>query len=140
MGSTFQEIEIKVPADTVWGAIRDFHDLSWAPNVVTSVDVVGEKASDKPGAGRILNGVFHETLRTMDDASKAFTYSIDEGPSPLTKDEMKNYVGRVLVEHIAGGTRVEWSSSWEQNDDAIHEFCHAIYVALLNDMKQSLEG
>ena len=35
MGSTVQEIEIKVPIDAVWKAIRDFHDLSWAPNVVT---------------------------------------------------------------------------------------------------------
>jgi len=26
-----------------------------------------------------------------------------------------------------------------QNDEAAHDFCHAIYVALLNDMKASLE-
>ena len=139
MGSTFQEIEIKAPADKVWKAIRDFHDLSWAPNVVTGVDVVGNKPGDKPGAGRVLNGAFHETLRTLDDMGKTFTYSIDDGPSPVSKDDVNNYVGRVLVEHMATGTRVEWSSTWQQNDDAAHDFCHAIYVALLDDMKQSLE-
>ena len=60
MGSTFQEIEIAAPADRVWQTIRDFHDVSWAPNVVTSLDVVGDKAGDQKGAGRVLNGVFHD--------------------------------------------------------------------------------
>ncbi|MDJ0907371.1 MAG: SRPBCC family protein [Woeseiaceae bacterium] len=140
MGSTFQEIEIAAPADKVWQTIRDFHDVSWAPNVVTSVDVVGDKSGDQKGAGRVLNGVFHETLRMLDDVSKTFTYSIDEGPGPLSDGQMKNYVGRVVVEHIAGGTRVEWTSNWQENDEAIYEFCHPIYVALLDDLKASLEG
>ncbi len=140
MGSTFQEIEIAAPADKVWQTIRDFHDVSWAPNVVTSVDVVGDKSGDQKGAGRVLNGVFHETLRMLDDVSKTFTYSIDEGPGPLSGGQMRNYVGRVVVEHIAGGTRVEWTSNWQENDEAIYEFCHPIYVALLNDLKASLEG
>ncbi len=140
MGSTFQEIEIAAPAEKVWQTIRDFHDVSWAPNVVTSLDVVGDKAGDQKGAGRVLNGVFHETLRMVDDVSKTFTYSIDEGPGPLADGQMRNYVGRVVVEHIAGGTRVEWTSNWQENDEAIEAFCHPIYVALLNDMKASLEG
>lgn len=140
MGSTFQEIEIKAPIDAVWKAIQNFHDLSWAPNVVTGVDIVGNKPGDKPGAGRVLNGVFHETLRTHDNMGKSFTYSIDDGPSPVSKDEVSNYVGRVLLEHMATGTRVEWSSTWKDNDEPVKEFCHAIYVALLNDMKQSLES
>lgn len=140
MGSTFQEIEIAAPSEKVWQAIRNFHDVSWAPNVVTSLDVVGNKAGDQKGAGRVLNGVFHETLRTLDDMSKTFTYSIDEGPGPLGEGQVKNYVGRVLVEHIAGGTRVEWTSIWQENDEAVHDFCHPIYVALLNDMKASLES
>lgn len=140
MGSTFQEIEIAAPAERVWQTIRNFHDVSWAPNVVTSLDVVGKKAGDQRGAGRVLNGVFHETLRTLDDFSKTFTYSIDEGPGPLAAGKVKNYVGRVVVEHIAGGTRVEWSSNWQENDEAVYEFCHSIYVALLNDMKASLES
>jgi carbon monoxide dehydrogenase subunit G len=139
MGSTFQEIEIKAPIETVWKAIRDFHDVSWAPNVITSLDVVGDKPGDKPGAGRVLNGVFHETLRTLDDTAKTFTYSIDEGPGPLAPGQMSNYVGRVLAEHIANGTRVEWTSNWTDNDEAVQEFCHPIYIALLNDMKSSLE-
>lgn len=140
MGSTFQEIEIAAPAEKVWQTVRDFHDVSWAPNVVTSVDVVGNKAGDQKGAGRVLNGVFHETLRLLDDQAKTFTYSIDEGPGPLADGQVKNYVGRVVVEHIAGGTRVELTSNWQGNDEAIHDFFHPIYIALLDDMKASIEG
>lgn len=141
MGSTHQEIEINAPVDTVWQTIRDFHDLSWAPNVITGVDTVGDQPGDQVGAGRVLNGAFHETLQTLDDDGKTFSYSIDDGPPPVSKDDVSNYIGRVAVEPAADGdgTRVEWTSSWENNDEAAHDFCHGIYVALLNDMKRSLE-
>lgn len=140
MGSTFQEIDINAPADTVWQAIRNFHEMGWAPNVITGLETVGDKSGDEPGAGRILNGLFHETLQTVDDDTKTFSYSIDDGPPPLCKEDVKNYIGRVAVESSAnGGTRVEWTSSWEQDEDAVHDFCHAIYIALLDDMKKSLE-
>jgi hypothetical protein len=68
-----------------------------------------------------------------------FTYSIDDGPSPVSKEEVSNYIGRVVVEPSGEGTRVEWTSRWEQNDEPVHDFCHGIYVALLNDIKKSLE-
>ena len=139
MGTTHQDIVINAPVDTVWSAIRDFHDMGWAPNVVTSVDKVGDKAGDEPGAGRILNGAFHETLHTLDDEAMTFTYSIDDGPTPISKDEVSDYIGRVVVEPAGEGTRVEWTSSWEQNDEPAREFCHGVYVALLGDMKASLE-
>ena len=84
-GSTFQEIEINAAADTVWQAIRSFHDMGWAPNVITSLDVVGDKSSDEAGAGRGLNGVVQEKLRTMDDEAKTRTSSIGDGPQTLSK-------------------------------------------------------
>jgi len=139
VGTTHQDIEINAPVDKVWGAIRDFHDLSWAPNVVTSVDIVGDIKGNEVGAGRILNGVFHETLRSIDEGARTFSYSIDDGPSPVSKEEVDNYIGCVVVEPSGDGARVEWTSSWEQNDEQAHDFCHGIYVALLNDMKASLE-
>jgi carbon monoxide dehydrogenase subunit G len=139
MGSTNQEIEINAPVDTVWQAIRDFHNMGWAPNVITNLETVGDKPGDAPGAGRILNGAFHETLQTLDDDGKTFTYSIDDGPSPVSKDDVNNYIGRVAVEGAGEGTRVEWTSNWENNDEAAQDFCSGIYNALLNDMKASLE-
>jgi carbon monoxide dehydrogenase subunit G len=141
MGSTHQTIEIEAAPDHVWQAIRDFHDMSWAPNVISDMQSVGEKEGSEVGAARVLNGVFHETLRTFEDDAKTLTYSIDDGPSPISKNEVENYVGRVTVRQIEQGesSLVEWSSSWQHNNEAAAEFCQGIYVALLEDMKKSLE-
>jgi hypothetical protein len=71
-----------------------------------------------------------------------FTYSIDDGPPPVSPADVSDYMGRVSVKPITegGGSFVEWSSSWTPKNDATGEFCHGIYVALLAEMKQSLEG
>lgn len=141
MGQTYQSIVINAPAEKVWTTIRNFHDLGWAPNVVTRVDVVGGQKGDEVGAQRILNDAFRETLRELKDDDRSFAYSIDDGPSPVSKADVSNYVGRVQVRPVTegGSTFVEWSSAWERNDEATSEFCHGIYVALLSDMKKSLE-
>ncbi len=96
-GTTYQDININASVDAVWAAIRNLHDLGWAPNVITSVDVVGDKAGHEVGAGRVLNGVFHETLQTFDDDAMTFSDSIDDGPSPVSKEQVSNYSGRVQV-------------------------------------------
>ena len=141
MGQTYQSITIHASPESVWSTLRDFHDMSWAPNVVTGLEIVGDAGNDEPGAGRVLNGAFHETLQEIDDEERTFSYSIDDGPSPVSKDDVKNYIGRVSVQagDGEGSAFVEWSSSWELNDEAAAEFCHGIYVALLSDLKNSLE-
>ena len=140
MGQTHQSTEISVPPEQVWDALRNFHDMSWAPNVITSLEVVGETAGDHEGAGRILNGAFHETLLEVDDAERKVRYSIDDGPSPVSKTDVSNYVGQVQVSPEGDGTLVEWSSRWDRNDEAAHDFVHGIYVAPLADLKESLES
>ena len=142
MGKTYQSITIDAPVEKVWETIRDFHDGSWAPNVITKLEVKGDTRGDQVGAGRVLNEVFHETLLTLDENGRTFTYSIDEGPGPLAKGEVDGYTGRVSVQPTEDGSGavVEWTSSWEKNDDAVYEFSHPIYLALLDDMKKSIEG
>jgi carbon monoxide dehydrogenase subunit G len=140
MGQTNQSTTIAVPPEVVWGAIRNFHDMSWSPNVITSLEVVGEVGGDQKGAGRILNGAFHETLIEVNDADRRVRYSIDDGPSPISKTDVSNYVGELQLSPDGDGTLVEWSSSWDRNDEPAFEFCHGIYVALLADMKASLES
>ena len=141
MGKTYQSITINAPVEKVWKAIRNFHDMSWCPNVITKLQKIGDKAGDEIGAGRKLNDAFSETLRELDDSNLTFSYSIDDGPSPISKDDIKNYMGTVKLSAApeAEGTLVEWSSVWEDNDEAAQEFCHNIYLALLGDMKKSLE-
>jgi len=142
MGQTYQSIVINALADTGWDAIKDFHDLSWAPNVIEKVEVVGGAGGGDVGAKRVLNDAFHETLLGIDEDGKTFNYSIDDGPPPLTKDSNLEYVGVVMVSPITEGEGcfVEWSSSWDTADDAVHDFVNPIYVALLGDMKKSLSA
>ena len=141
MGQTQQSITINTPVDRVWKAIRNFHNLNWAPNVIANIELVGDAPGDHEGAGRVLNGVFHETLLSLDDEKRTFSYSIEDGPSPVSKNDVKNYVCRVEINPGPGkkGTVVEWSSTWEDNDEAAYQFCHGIYMALLADMKKTLE-
>jgi len=139
MGRCYNKIEVAQPIEKVWEVISDFHDLSWAPGVITSVAKVGDKAATEVGAGRVLNDAFHETLQSIDAAKYSFTYSIDDGPGPVARDAVSDYIGAVQLSASEGGTLVEWSSSFQsENEQDVAEFCNPIYQALLGALKQSL--
>ena len=139
MPKTYQSTTVDAPIDEVWARLRNFHDMAWAPAVVERCEAVGEKAGDEVGARRILNGVFHETLRELDDAEHVVKYSIDAGPPPVSPDQVKDYIGVIRARPVtdSGGTFVEWSSSWDAPDAGAEEFCHNIYVALLSELKKA---
>ncbi len=128
---------VSAPVDQVWSALRNFHNMSWAPQVITSLDKIGDAGADQPGAKRVLNGVFHETLKTVDDADRTLTYSIDDGPDAVSNDNVTGYVGKVRVVPVTdtNGTFVEWSSSWEDSKGGVEDFCNPIYKALLDSLK-----
>lgn len=142
MGRTHQSIEILVPADIVWNRIRNFYDMSWAPNVIHNTKAIDKTNGNQIGGQRLLNGLFNETLIELNEDERVMRYSLDDGPSPVSAAEIDNYVGCIEVKPSSSGDGavVEWSSGWEKNDEAVGEFCHGIYVALLNDMKHSLEA
>lgn len=136
----YQATIINASADSIWKVIRDFHDLSWSPNVVESVTVVGDVSGVEVGAKRVLNDVFHETLHVLDDASRHLKYSIDDGPGPVAKDSVSGYFGdvRVLPVTVPGDSDqsvVVWTSNWESEEGGVAEFCDPIYRGLLTDMK-----
>lgn len=139
MKNTDQSIEIQAPIEKVWQAICNFHDMSWAPNVITSCEAVGDHKGTELGAKRILNNAFHETLLTCDNNAHEFSYQIENGPSPVSQEDVKNYIGKVKLTEQDGQTRVQWTSSWESESDDAVNFCHGIYVALLGDLKKSIE-
>ena len=137
MGNTYQSTVVAAPIDKVWAAVRDFHDLSWSANVIEKVEVVGDKKGDQIGARRVLNDAFHETLLELSDAERTIRYSIDDGPSPVSKEDIENYIGCVRLFPVtdSNATFFEWSSSWEKNGEAdCADFCHNIYLALLADL------
>lgn len=131
---------LNASADTVWTALRNFHDGSWSANVIEKLTPVGDHGGTEVGASRVLNDAFHETLRELDDANRYFSYSIDDGPGPLAKGQVTGYLGEVTVVPVSapansGQCVVVWTSKWESEAGGVHEFCDPIYVALLNDIK-----
>jgi len=141
MPFTNQSRVVSAPIDEVWARFSDFHDLSWASSVISKVEKVGDIGGGEVGAKRFVNDAFRETLLEIDNDKKTLKYSVDDGPSPLSKDEVSNYQGVVRLSSDAesGGTLVEWSSSWESDSEEAVEFCHDIYVALLDALAKSLE-
>ena len=86
----------------------------------------------------MLNGAFHETLQAHDDDARTLQYSIDDGPSPVSKDEVTDYVGEVTVRPVThrGAAFVEWKSAWAAQTDAAEDFCHTTYMGLLKALKR----
>ena len=140
MGKTYQTIVINAPVEKVWEKFGDFHDMSWAAGVIDKCEKVGESQGNQAGAKRILNDAFHETLLEVSEIDRTIRYSIDQGPSPISQDEIKGYIGVIRVSPATedNATFVEWSSSWTGNDAPAEEFSHPIYVALLDTLKKSL--
>ena len=141
MGKCYHSATVNAPCETVWRRIRNFHDLSWAAGVVTSCIAVGDLKGDQIGAQRVLNDVFHETLLSLDDEHSTFSYSIDDGPGPVSEEAVSNYIGRVRVSEITENntTFVEWQSSYDATDNrAVGELCNPIYQALLKALKEHL--
>ncbi len=141
MGSCYNSIVVDVPREKVWETIKDFHDLAWAEPVITKLEIVGDKTGSEIGAQRLLNDAFLETLVSVDEEGFAFTYSLDDGPDPLSRDAALNYVGtvRLLPVTASGATFVEWTSSYQSDSDqAVSDFCNPVYVALLDALKSHL--
>ena len=135
MPSTKQSKVVNAPIDSVWEHFRNFHDVSWAAKVLASCEQVGDIAGTEIGAKRILNGAFHETLTEVDASGYSLKYSIDDGPSPVSKNDVSNYIGVIQLGPAAeGGTLVQWDSHWDSDSEDAVEFCHGIYIALLNEL------
>jgi len=137
--SCYHSAILNAPVEAVWSAISNFHDMSWAPEVITSLEVKGDVSGDEVGAVRLLNGLFLETLREVNADGYNFTYSIDDGPDVIAKEVVANYLGTVALTPVTIGdqTLIEWSSVYDSDDEnAVAEFCNPIYVALLTAMQQ----
>ena len=141
MGDVNQSIGINASVEQVWQEIRDFHNVNWAKGVLNECKPVGEKKGTEAGAKRILNGAIHETLIEVDEDNNIIRYSIDDGPSPISKEDISNYVGTIKLTESGDETTVNWSSKWDGGSDtACSEFCGPIYIALLEKLKTTLEG
>lgn len=141
MGKTYQTISVGRDLDAVWSRLNNFHDMSWAPSVITECTALGELGGTSEGAKRKLNGVFEETLLRVDSDKYLIEYAINDAPSPVSPQEISDYVGRIKLSSEGDGksTLVEWSSSWKGEGVESAKFCHGIYKALLGELKNDLE-
>ncbi len=138
MGDCYNKIEINSPITEVWKTINNFHDMSWAGNVVINVSKVGDKEGTEIGARRVLNGIIHETLTNFDPDEFTFSYRIDQGVGPISSF-VSNYNVVVNLTSIEGGTIVEWRSSFEsENDNDTAGFLNPIYSSMLKALKKTL--
>lgn len=141
MRQCYESIIINAPIERVWDAVKDFHDFSWAAGVIDSCEAVGELGGSETGARRILNGVFHETLLECNPSVYRIRYSLDDGPSPVSSQEIRSYVAILALHPISANdsTFAEWRSSWESQSEAAHDFFSLIYAALLRALAKRLE-
>ncbi|OUR94618.1 hypothetical protein A9Q87_03000 [Flavobacteriales bacterium 34_180_T64] len=130
----FNSVVINASADKVFNTLNNFHDLTWSKNVITKVEVIGDKSAREIVAKRILNDAFHETLVSVGVNNRQFTYSIDDGPGPVATEDVDGYVGEVSVipkteNDIA---LVIWASKWNASKSGgVADFCKPLYHAIL---------
>ncbi len=138
MGKCYNSTIIDAPMESVWEMIQNFHKVSWGDKVITKIDIVGDISGIEIGAKRILNEVFYETLKSIDSKNHSFTYSIDDGPGPVSKDSVSNYISKVYLYPVtdSGKTFIEWISTYESDlDSKVADFCNPIYSGLLSSLK-----
>ena len=110
--------------------------------VIETLDEVGDIKGLEVGAKRILNGAFHETLVSVNPKDFSFKYSIDDGPGPVAKDAVSNYLGEVRLQKITDTdqTYFLWTSSYDSKDlNAVAELCNPVYQALLSAAKNNIK-
>jgi hypothetical protein len=142
MPHVYNSTVVNAPIEVVWKRIRDFHDFSWAPSVITQCEKVGNKDGTAVGARRLLNGSFLDTLIAYSELEHRMMYSIDDAPSPISPKEISNYVGDLHLLPITHGgkTFAEWSGRWESKSTEAIAFMNDIYSALLCDLAAEFEN
>ena len=136
MPKVYNSIIVPAPIEEVWSRIRDFHDFSWAPSLVTSCEKMGDGDGYSVGARRRLNGVFLDTLIAYSAIDRRMMYSLDEGPSPVSSGEIHNYVGNLHLLPVTADntTFAEWSGTWEAETTDAVEYMNVVYRTLLGDL------
>ncbi len=132
MTSLASKIHLPVPASQVWQVIGGFNALpDWHPGIEKSEleDGGTVRRLTVPGAGTIV-----ERLENLDDNARSYSYSIVEGPLPVS-----SYVAtiRVVEDDDGKGCTVEWTSDFEPTGpeaDALGAF-RGVYEAGLKNLE-----
>lgn len=106
MASASATIRVAVPASDVWQLVGGFLALpDWLPLIASSEAAEGGRLRKLKTAD---GAVIIEKLETFDEANRNYSYSIVEGPFPVT-----NYLANLQVTAISDQeTEVTWSGSF----------------------------
>ncbi|MDN5870210.1 MAG: SRPBCC family protein [Nitrococcus sp.] len=134
----FNSVVVEAPVNRVWGAMRNFHDMSWAADEV-ECEPVGAYAGNQIGAKRIINGTFYETLIGLDDQARIMRWRIDLGSDSAVKDNVQEIIGEIRVYPITedNTTFVLWATSQEPSTGGVAEAGDDAYQAMLAELQRA---
>lgn len=100
-----------VPAepDAVWSFLRDFDATPQYVEAITASEILDGKPADQVGCERLLTladgSPVRETLVTLSDLDRSYTYQLTEGPFPFTR-----YYSTIRITPVTsdGTSFVEW--------------------------------
>jgi len=107
MSQTRATVEIPASAEEVWKLIGGFNALpDWLPFIVESVAGEGGRVRHLTTAD---GAVIVERLQTFDNAARTYSYSIEQGPFPVS-----DYLATVKVSAVPGkqAALVEWGGQF----------------------------
>jgi hypothetical protein len=132
------EGDFEISADALWGAVRDFGEVSWLPG-----DPDFESEGEGVGMIRTIRTpplpTVRERLEAIDEAGRAIHYTVIDGnPMPV-----RGYRATMKVVDLGSGrSRLEWSSTWEADGVSEEQALAAVqglYTGVLGVMKANLE-
>lgn len=107
MSQTRATVEIPASADDVWKLLGGFNTLpDWLPFIIESVAGEGGRLRHLTTADGAL---IIERLQSFDNAGRTYSYSIEQGPFPVT-----DYLATVKVSEVPGkqAALVEWGGQF----------------------------
>lgn len=131
-------VEISASADEVWKLLGGFNALpDWLPFIAESVASEGGRVRHLTTAD---GAVIVERLQTFDNAARTYSYSIEQGPFPVT-----DYLATVKVSEVPGkqAALVEWGGQFVAagitEAEAIAIF-DAVYQGGLKELSKHFPG
>lgn len=133
MHSVFVSFEMSATATRVWQIVGDPGQIAlWHPAMTESA------MTDRDRRVVLGNGaVVIERIEKHDDAAMAYEYVMTDAPFPL-----RDYCCKLAVKRVGDGRCVvEWSSTFETDDDAADEMIaivRGVYVDGLTAVREML--
>ncbi len=139
--SVKEKVELPVPPDKAWEAIKDFDSWqTWHP-AIASDEITAGKGNTR-GTIRVLTTkdgakITEELLRYQPKAF-SYTYKINDGPLPVT-----DYASTLQVKATKSGSVVHWVSHFKAkegtSDEEAAKVIRGIYRAGLDSLKDKLK-